>query len=98
MTTENHKGQVCIVTPALLCQEGYCSECCIWLERNYKANDYEFPVCPFPPDSREGKIWHLGFLQGMRAGMRVLPLLILDGENPKPELMAAVNKFLRGGH
>ncbi len=32
LDVENHKGQPCVVKP-LLCQEGFCSECFIYLEK-----------------------------------------------------------------
>lgn len=35
MTTDitNHKGQKCTVKP-MLCQEGYCSDCYLWISCN----------------------------------------------------------------
>lgn len=49
---ENHEGQSCIVEPALLCQGGYCANCCIWRERDKPVNGYE--ANPYPVNSRMG--------------------------------------------
>jgi hypothetical protein len=39
MNTTNHKGTWCVLNPSKLCQEGFCSECWLYVKWNKELEE-----------------------------------------------------------